>query len=235
MLACKREHIPKRRGRKVGSGKRIAALRFAQLTAKAQCGTTGEMNQMQPAASSITTDPEHPELKENASETLPYNGHDFTFPDALLDGTGISEVSLLPLVKRCVDIYLEEMYPIMPIFKPSELRKTLDQPWKANERSMLLARCALITTFLCRRSESIFGAVEWEPVTEYFLGESLAVRERYDYIQDSSLFTLLTSFFLSVTHFELHNIRLCWFYLREAITLAQTLGLHTESFHYRKV
>lgn len=229
-LTCKRDYIPKRQGRKVGSGQVIAALRAAQLSDEAHCGTKAT-DQIQPTASSTTTDLIHSAQEEISSATAQLSRHRITFSDVSSDDIGLSDTVLLPLIKQCVHIYLQNMYPIMPILEPSELRQMLDRPWKANESSMLLALCALVTTFMCGRSASIFGSFAWEPIAQYFLRESLAARMQYDYIHDCSLFTLLTSFFISTTHFELHNIKPSWFYLREAITLAQALGLHTEAFY----
>ncbi|KAE8312756.1 hypothetical protein BDV41DRAFT_577442 [Aspergillus transmontanensis] len=135
------------------------------------------------------------------------------------------------LMRRCVDIFLQQMYPIMPLFRPSTLVEWLSRPMEPNEQTMLFALCALVTSFLCGHSESILGCGEWESVARMFIRKSQAVRSEYNFVEDSSLLSLLASFFIAVTHFELHNARQSWFYLREAITLAQALGLHTDEFY----
>ncbi|KAJ5783454.1 uncharacterized protein N7518_009131 [Penicillium psychrosexuale] len=100
-----------------------------------------------------------------------------------------------------------------------------------NEQTMLFALCALVTAFMCGRSESIIGCGEWASVAHRLIEKSNSVRSEYNFIGDSTVLTLLASFFVGVTHFELHNARQSWFYLREAITLAQALGLHTDEFY----
>jgi hypothetical protein len=100
-----------------------------------------------------------------------------------------------------------------------------------NEQTVLFALCALVTAFMCGRSESIIGCGKWTPVTRRFIEKSLAVRSEYNFIEDNTLLSLLSSFFIAVTHVELHNDRQSWFYLREAITLAQVLGLHTDEYY----
>ena len=233
-LNCKRDYIRKRRGRKFGGGKIITALRAAEQVNEAQCWSrtpcTDQTQRYTP--SSTTTEHIYPAGGDEYSVDVQCSRHNVPLPDVSLDGIGLSDRALPALMKQCVDIYLQELYPIMPILRSSELYEMLARPRQANENSMLLALCALVTTFMCRRSMSIFGVLEWEPIAHFFLRGSLSTRTQYDYIQDCSILTLLTSFFLYITHFEFHNIRLCWFYLREAITLAQSLGLHTEGFYH---
>jgi hypothetical protein len=96
---------------------------------------------------------------------------------------------------------------------------------------MLFALYALVTAFMCGRSEFIIGCGEWASVAQGFIEKSISLRSTYNFIEDSTLLTLLASFFVAVTHFELHNARQSWFYLREAITWAQALGLHTDEFY----
>ncbi|KAJ5897098.1 uncharacterized protein N7473_006497 [Penicillium subrubescens] len=123
------------------------------------------------------------------------------------------------------------MYPIMPLIRPSTLVEWLNRPTEPHEQTMLFALCALVTAFMCGRSESIIGCGEWAMVARRFIEKSHSVRSEYNFIEDSTPLTLLASFFVAVTHFELHDARQSWFYLREAITLAQVLGLHTNDFY----
>ncbi|KFY76947.1 hypothetical protein V498_09472 [Pseudogymnoascus sp. VKM F-4517 (FW-2822)] len=231
-LDCKYEYVPKRRGPSSGSGKRIAALKAAQLSVEAHNGNTAQKKKTEPTSKFLAINLANPAKDDKTSRASEVKAQAIASVDTLSEDSDLSETGLLVLVKRCVRIYMAQMYPIFPIFNPAEMFQMLDRPLRANERSMLLALCALVTTFMCRCSESIFGGLEWEPTAQYFLKESLATRSRYDYVQDDSLLTLLASFFISTTHFELHNIRRCWFYLREAITFAQVLGLHTEHFYH---
>lgn len=96
---------------------------------------------------------------------------------------------------------------------------------------MLYALCALVTAFMCGRSESIIGSGEWATVAHRLIEKSLAMRSEYSFVEDNTVLTLLASFFVAVTYFELHNPRQSWFYLREAITLAHALGLHSDGYY----
>lgn len=143
----------------------------------------------------------------------------------------LSPESLPGLMRRCVDIYVYQMYPIMPLFRPSTLVEWLNRPMEPNEQAMLFGLCAVVTAFMCGRSEYIIGCGEWASVARMFIEKSSSMRSKYNFIEDSTILTLLASFFVAVTHFELDNVRQSWFYLREAITLAQALGLHTDEFY----
>ena len=149
----------------------------------------------------------------------------------LLGDDPLSPENLPRLMERCVDVYLRHMYPIMPLLRPSALAQWFNRPQKPHEKSMLYALCALITAFMCGRSESIIGCGEWAAVARRFIGKSLGMRAEYRFVEDNTVLTLLTSFFVAVTYFELHDARQSWFYLREAITLALALRLHTEEYY----
>ncbi|KAL2835420.1 hypothetical protein BJY01DRAFT_76872 [Aspergillus pseudoustus] len=147
-------------------------------------------------------------------------------------GEGFLSPENLPrLMERCVDVYLHHMYPIMPLFSQSTLIQWLKRPQEPNEKSMLFALCALVTAFMCGHSESIIGSGEWAAVARWFIEKSLLIRSDYSFVEDNTVLTLLASFFVAVTYFELHNTRQSWFYLREAITLGHALGLHANEYY----
>ncbi|PKX89122.1 uncharacterized protein P174DRAFT_435811 [Aspergillus novofumigatus IBT 16806] len=143
----------------------------------------------------------------------------------------LSPENLPHLMERCIDVYLHRMYPIMPLFRPSTLYQRLNRPQEPNERSMLYALCALVTAFMCGRSESIIRCGEWAACARRIIEKCLLMRSEYSFVKDNTVLTLLASFFVAITYFELHDIRKSWFYLREAITLAHALGLHTDEYY----
>ena len=59
------------------------------------------------------------------------------------------------------------------------------------------------------------------------------IRERADWIESSTLSTILQSFFIARAHFELNEPRSHHFYLREAIGMALDQELHLESTYAR--
>ena len=55
------------------------------------------------------------------------------------------------------------------------------------------------------------------------------VRKRYNPIENPNVITVVTAFLLSASYFGLEKHNLSWFYLREAITLAQITGMGDET------
>ena len=72
------------------------------------------------------------------------------------------------------------------------------------------------------------AVVEAEP-GRFFLDECISVRHKYDILEDTSLFVVISSFWLSTSFFEINQSRKSWFYLREALTLAIDLRLHQDA------
>ncbi|OJJ39501.1 hypothetical protein ASPWEDRAFT_169342 [Aspergillus wentii DTO 134E9] len=142
------------------------------------------------------------------------------------------DVSLLLLITRCIEIYIEHLFPTMPVLEPSQLRQLAQRPREAKEDSLIYALCAFSITNMCGKSASTFGIEKWELVAQYLIRESIATRQYYNHIEDCSLFSILTSFFISSVHFQMNQSHLSWFYLREAITLAQGVGIDKESFYH---
>ena len=59
--------------------------------------------------------------------------------------------------------------------------------------------------------------------------EVVRVRIGYDHVEHPTTSTVITAFFLSACYFGLERHNYGWFHLREAITLAQILGMQDES------
>ena len=59
--------------------------------------------------------------------------------------------------------------------------------------------------------------------------EVVKVRKTYNPIENPTVITVVTGFLLSASYFGLEKHNLAWFYLREAITLAQITGMGDET------
>ena len=59
--------------------------------------------------------------------------------------------------------------------------------------------------------------------------EVVEVRKTYNPIENPTVITVVTGFLLSASYFGLEKHNLAWFYLREAITLAQITGMGDET------
>ncbi|KAK5211376.1 hypothetical protein LTR41_002836 [Exophiala xenobiotica] len=61
------------------------------------------------------------------------------------------------------------------------------------------------------------------------LDDIIRVRKNINYIESPTLISVQISFFLFSCYFGLENQNTGWFHLREAVTLAQIMGMHEES------
>lgn len=66
------------------------------------------------------------------------------------------------------------------------------------------------------------------PTGQILLQETLRVRKAHDYIENPSVLSVTTSFFLFGSYFCLDKNNTAWFHLREATTLAYDIHMHEE-------
>lgn len=132
------------------------------------------------------------------------------------------------LIPRCVELYHEHIYPIMPLVFMPELRRVIAWAMEPPEANLVYALCALTALHMAGRSLAVPGQPPWEEVGRFFLDECVSVRRRYDFPEDTSLYAVISSFWLSTSFFEINQSRKSWFYLREALTLAIDLRLHDD-------
>ncbi|KAH8819839.1 hypothetical protein F5884DRAFT_27498 [Xylogone sp. PMI_703] len=98
-----------------------------------------------------------------------------------------------------------------------------------HEKNLIYALCAMTATHMSGRPEYNEGQLSWISLGRFFLGKCIATRQAYDFIEDRTLFAVISSYFLFEAYFELDEQRKSWYYLQEATTLAQELGLQEES------
>ena len=157
------------------------------------------------------------------------------------------------LIPQCVDLYYRHVYPIMPLLYMPWIRALVARPthaMSASEKNLIYSLCALTALHMsgkslsssattappphetARRTATATRAVtphpSWDAVGRFFLDECLAVRQGYDFPEDTSLGAVVSSFWLSTSFFEINRDRKSWFYLREALTLALDLELEDE-------
>ncbi|CAG8983397.1 hypothetical protein HYALB_00000565 [Hymenoscyphus albidus] len=123
---------------------------------------------------------------------------------------------------------MEHIYPIMPIIYISTLRASITRPLETPEKNLLYSLCALTSMHMSGKSIVAPGPPSWEAAGRFFLDECISVRQSYDFVEDKSLGAVISSFFVSTAFFELNQSRKSWYYLREALTMGQDLGLHDE-------
>ena len=136
--------------------------------------------------------------------------------------------SLLTCVQG-LDLFMEHIYPIMPLVHMPTLRASIGRPLDAFEKNLLYALCALTSTHMSGKNILAPGPLSWESAGRFFLDECLSVRQSYDFIEDKSLSAVISSYFVSTAFFEINQSKKSWYYLREALTMGQDLGFHHEN------
>jgi hypothetical protein len=138
-------------------------------------------------------------------------------------------ISYFHLIPTCLDLFLEHIYPIMPLVHMPTLRASINRPLAMHEKNLLYSLCALTSTHMSGKSILAPGPPSWEAAGRFFLDECILVRQSYEFVEDKSLSAVISSYFVSTAFFELNQSRKSWYYLREAMTMGQDIGLHEES------
>ncbi|GKT46583.1 putative sugar kinase [Colletotrichum spaethianum] len=140
--------------------------------------------------------------------------------------------SYLHMIPQLVELYYEHIYPIMPLIYMPSIRETINRPMTPSEKNLVYALCALTSMHMSGKSIGAPGPTSWEVVGRFFLDETISIRHSYDFLEDLSLYAVISSFYLSTSFFEINQSRKSWYYLREALTNAQDLGLQDDSSYY---
>ncbi|KAK0369826.1 fungal specific transcription factor domain-containing protein [Colletotrichum limetticola] len=140
--------------------------------------------------------------------------------------------SYFHMIPQLVELYYEHIYPIMPLIYMPTVRETINRPMTPSEKNLIYALCALTSMHMSGKSIGAPGPTSWEVVGRFFLDETISTRQTYDFLEDLSLSAVISSFYLSTSFFEINQSRKSWYYLREALTNAQDLGLQDDSTYY---
>jgi hypothetical protein len=163
-------------------------------------------------------------------------------PDMSFDGRSMSTTfarakGLLPpgLVDSCLDFFFAQTYPSTPVLhrqKAQEAAVNMDRSTEAY--CLIVALCAYVmiqanmtvpSIMLCRPEVSRMSNMT---LGHALLEESVRVRNGYDFRENPTHMTALTSWFYCGCYFGLARENTAWGYLREATTHAQLLGMHDE-------
>jgi Fungal specific transcription factor domain len=135
------------------------------------------------------------------------------------------------MMSHCVKQYFTHLYPIMPIIHESTFRRKLNriEDLPPEDKCLVLSMCAV--TILHASPPSDLTLEEKKDLGRQFLSHFLSLRRASDWIETSSLTTIIASYFASVSYFELKLPRSSNFYVREATGMALEQGLHLDSFY----
>ncbi|KAH8125041.1 hypothetical protein LI328DRAFT_167895 [Trichoderma asperelloides] len=144
----------------------------------------------------------------------------------------------------CLDAFFTHKYPITPILDRRQVQDAIPNLRCMPEMYGLITACCAVMVLSpdiiitdradlqredasCSTSISAFEV----PQAEFLIAETIRARGYCDYVERPSLTTIQTSFFLFSAFFCLGKDTSAWHYIREAITIVQSLRLHEEASH----
>jgi len=140
------------------------------------------------------------------------------------------------LIEGCADFFFTQMYPTIPILYREQLRQTVgDMGHSAEAYCLITAFCAFmliqpgIVLKTGRVMEEQANSITNPKMGNLLMEDSIRVRKGYDYIENPTINTAITSFFLFGCCFGLNKHNTARFHLREATALAQILGMQDEN------
>lgn len=161
---------------------------------------------------------------------LPVDGQSYyTNPALPLPPWDIHRIEI-PVLRAVLFLYSEKLYGIWPLVRVDDLLFRLETESSDPELyALATALCGATLSYL-NGDYDIYDMAPESLVAETFVAECRRVRATFDYMDPVGLNTILTSYFLHM-HYGRQALRtqMAAFYIREAITFAQLLGLHNES------
>ncbi|KAF7131443.1 hypothetical protein CNMCM5793_004668 [Aspergillus hiratsukae] len=140
-----------------------------------------------------------------------------------------------PVLLAHVNVYFKYLFPIMPVVRKEEIQNDCHQLERLSPRryAFLASLCAathIQLKFDGAMDPSAFNAEgQYMMSGEELLAEAVRARKECDPVDDVSIETLLTSFFLFACYGNLDKQEQAWFYLCQATSVVFTLGLHREA------
>ncbi|KAF1945124.1 hypothetical protein EJ02DRAFT_67918 [Clathrospora elynae] len=202
-LACTYNAIPQKKGPKGSRAKVLSELRETQRNAQLAAGFPSDLG----------------------------------FDGRTLSSTFARTPGLLSpgLVESCIDFFFANVYPSEPVLHRQRAQQAVVNMERSTEAyCMVVALCAYVMikanhnappNALPRQEMAHMSNVS---VGQVLLEESVRVRQGYDYREDPTHLTVLTSWFYIGCNFGLARENTAWTYLRDATTQAQILGMHNE-------
>jgi len=127
------------------------------------------------------------------------------------------------LMSQCIKQWFRHIYPIHPVLHEPSFLKMLNQSEElsTSEKILILSLCAVTVTHAAPPSDLTLQ--NKQDLGRELLKQCLHLRHTYEWIETATLTTLISSFFICITYFELKLVRSHHFFLREAIGLAREM------------
>jgi hypothetical protein len=139
-----------------------------------------------------------------------------------------------PVLLAHVNVYFKYLFPIMPVVRKEEIQADCHQLERLSSRryAFLASLCAathIQLKFDGAMDPSAFNTEGQNMMSgEELLAEAVRARKECDPVDEVSIESLLTSFFLFACYGNLDKQEQAWFYLCQATSMIFTLGLHRE-------
>ncbi|KAJ4226329.1 hypothetical protein NW759_004915 [Fusarium solani] len=241
-LRCQYLHSIRRKGPKEGQGRRQSQLRrgLVDFGKSSFPVTTRNAAPLQRRGGSSRSPESHP-----PTPTRVITQHDTlnTAPpliDQLPERAGQSRLLSVSLIAH-IHLFLNALFPIMPVIDGVELLADAArlEELAPSRYALILALCAA-TRMQFRMDNAPVGEEGPEvnvPLEPQLTGDMLirlaeTSLRQYNVIDDSTLDSTLTSFFLFASYGSLNNSRHAWFYLNQSISLAQSLDITRETGYH---
>ncbi|KAH7318080.1 fungal-specific transcription factor domain-containing protein [Stachybotrys elegans] len=132
-----------------------------------------------------------------------------------------------------IDAFFEHKYPITPILHRPHVEESLHRIACSPDAYALLTSCCAVLSLspdiLPKPPSPGSPSPILVPPTDFLLSETARARRYCNVAESQSLLHIQTSFFLFSAFFCMNKDDAAWFYLRESITMLQTLRLHEEA------
>ncbi|KAH0523429.1 hypothetical protein TsFJ059_008436 [Trichoderma semiorbis] len=229
-IPCRYLHTLRRKGPRGGKGRRLSQIR--------QGLTEPDKNHFE--VSTPSTQIQFNAL-EDSNRSRPASQQNPLLALATASGTATEhdKQRLSVALAAHVQVFMKHLFPIMPVVNDREL---LTDSLRLDELSpsryaFLLSLCAATRIQLKldnaeeydETSVGINTSLDSPLTGEALLTAAEQARLQFNVVDDLSLDTLLTSFFLFAGYGNLEKHTHAWFYLNQAISLALSIGLHSES------
>ncbi|KAF7535799.1 hypothetical protein G7054_g5076 [Neopestalotiopsis clavispora] len=207
-LTCKRDHVPRKRGPKRGHGRVINELRAQENKQVPSAEPTSGSEYDHHPSSCIDAENYNSTTTSAVASAAPSPPAQLFVPWTAVTsdprkapepkGPFTSDVyqprirDYRYLIPKCVDLYYEHMYPIMPLVYMPAIRTIIARDMTCSEKNLIYALSALTSFHMAGKSLAIDGQPPWDEVGRFFLDECVSVRHRYDFLEDTSLFAVIS-------------------------------------------
>ncbi|KAK1638522.1 hypothetical protein BDP81DRAFT_346465 [Colletotrichum phormii] len=141
------------------------------------------------------------------------------------------------IIEWCLDAFFRHKYPLTPILHRQQVEECIRDLSTSPEKYGLMTACSAVISLSPEILQPPDPSSQMPPdlsapilpTPEFLISETLRARRQCNLAEHQSLLHAQTSFFLFSAFFCMDNDNAAWFYLRESITILQTLRLHEEA------